>query len=179
MAKTKSQDSSNNSGNLPFEVRNSKIQGRGVFATKRIRPGQRLIEYTGERITQDEADRRYDDDSMDRHHTFLFEVDEENVIDAGKIGSDARYINHSCDPNCEAVNDGGRIFIESIKNIQPESELTYDYSYEHIGELPDELRQQYICLCGKAKCRGTILKVKKPRKRSKSRKTSTRKKSAA
>jgi uncharacterized protein len=184
MAKTNTTTNSNtnskdSSENLPFEVRNSKIQGRGVFATRRIRTGQRLIEYIGERITHDEADKRYDDDSMARHHTFLFEIDDENVIDAGRIGNDARYINHSCDPNCEAVNEGGRIFVESIRNIQPETELTYDYSYEHEGELPDELRQQYLCLCGKAKCRGTILKVKQRRKRSKSRKTSAGKKSAA
>ncbi len=160
----------------PFEVRNSVIQGSGVFALRRIRPEQRLIEYVGERITHDEANERYDDENMERHHTFLFEVDEENVIDAGRVGNDARYFNHSCDPNCEAVNEGGRIYIESIKNVQPGVELTYDYSYEHIGELPEELRLQYLCLCGAEKCRGTILKVKKPRKsRRKSTKTSSAK----
>ncbi len=164
------------SKNYPFEVRNSRIQGKGVFATRRIRPGQRLIEYIGERITTEEADNRYDDDAMDRHHTFLFEVDDENVIDAGRIGNEARYINHSCDPNCEAVNEDGRIFIEAIKNIQPGAELLYDYSYEHEGELSEELRQQYLCLCGSPKCRGTILKVKPRRKKRKSR---SKKKSAA
>jgi len=164
------------SNNYPFEVHNSRIQGKGVFATRRIRPGQRLIEYLGERITTDEADSRYDDDAMDRHHTFLFEVDAENVIDAGKIGNEARYINHSCDPNCEAVNEDGRIFIEAVRNIQPGAELTYDYSYEHEGELSEELRQQYICLCGTQKCRGTILKVKRRRQK---RKSCTKKKSVA
>ena len=107
-----------------FEIRTSPIQGRGAFATRRIRKGTRLIEYVGERISHAEADRRYDDDTMKRHHTFLFTLNNRTVIDAGVNGNEARFINHSCDPNCQAIEEDGRIFIEAIRNIQPGTELT-------------------------------------------------------
>lgn len=142
-----------------IEVRGSGIQGIGVYAVKPIKKDERIIEYVGERIHPDEADERYDDDAMDRHHTFLFEVDETACIDACRVGNDARFINHSCMPNCEAVNEEGRIFVEAIRDIEPGEELTYDYGYEHIGEVSDELRKQYVCYCGSPDCRGTILKV--------------------
>ncbi len=147
-----------------IKVRNSRIQGKGVFATKRIKKGQRIIEYIGERISPEEETLRYDDESMDRHHTFLFAIDEKTTIDAGRIGNDAKYINHSCDPNCEAVDEEGRIFVEAIKNIQPGTELFYDYAFEQEEPLTQELIDMYPCHCGTKKCRGTILKVKKKRK---------------
>jgi len=157
--------STNRNANSPlFRIRCSAIQGKGAFAVRRIKKGQRIIEYTGERITPDEVEQRYDDDSMDRHHTFLFEVDENMVIDATRRGGRARYLNHCCQPNCEAVNDDGRIFIEAIKNIQPGVELTYDYAYELEGHLSKALIAQYPCFCGAKRCRGTILKSKRRRK---------------
>ena len=146
------------------EVRNSRIQGKGVFAIKRIKKGQRILEYIGERISPDEETLRYDDESMERHHTFLFAVDEHTTIDAGRIGNDAKYINHSCDPNCEAVDEEGRIFVEAIKNIQPGTELFYDYAFKQEEPLTQELIDMYPCYCGTKKCRGIILKVKKKRK---------------
>lgn len=152
-----------------FKVRTSPIQGKGAFAVRCIRKGTRIIEYTGERIPNEEADERYDDDSMDRHHTFLFSVDKKICIDATVIGSDARFINHSCDPNCEAVNDDGRIFIEAIRTIQPGEELAYDYSFEHDGRITKALREQYACHCGAENCRGTILKVPKKKKKKRAR----------
>src|SRR5579872_6695482 len=94
----------------PFKIRQSKIQGKGAFATRLIRKGARVAEYLGERISHEEGDRRYDDDKMSRHHTFLFVVDKRIVIDAGKFGNDARFLNHSCDPNCEAVIEKRRVF---------------------------------------------------------------------
>lgn len=144
-----------------FELRSSPIQGLGAFAVRRIRKGTRVIEYTGERITPAEADARYDDEAMERHHTFLFAVDRRTVIDAAVQGNDARFINHSCAPNCRAVDDGGRIFIEAIHNIQPGVELTYDYSYD----LPWSQRKNYPCRCGAPACRGTIVKPPKKRKK--------------
>lgn len=141
----------------PFTVRQSKIQGRGGFAWRWIPAGTRIIEYVGERISTDEADTRYDDDSMDRHHTFLFSVDDDTVIDAGVGGNEARFINHSCDPNCEAVDDDGRIFIEALRDIAPGEELFYDYGYELDEPLTPELKAQYPCHCGAPHCRGTIL----------------------
>lgn len=141
-----------------FEVRDSGIQGRGVFALRKIKRGTRIIEYTGERISTDEESERYDDAAMDRHHTFLFEIDDEITIDGAVGGSDARYINHSCDPNCEAVNEDDHIFIEALKTIQPGEELLYDYGYEHDEPITDDLKRKYPCHCGSPKCRGTILK---------------------
>jgi SET domain-containing protein len=141
-----------------------------VFATRRIRPGQRIIEYAGERISNAEADRRYDEDGMRRHHTFLFTLNRKTVVDGNRQGSDARYINHSCDPNCVAVIEDGRIYIDALRNIQPGTELAYDYQYERTGPEDAELEEFYRCTCGAAKCRGTILKQKRKRSRSVSRK---------
>ncbi|MGQ0537394.1 MAG: SET domain-containing protein, partial [Gemmatimonadaceae bacterium] len=104
-----------NGAEPPFAIRRSRIQGRGAFATRRIKKGERLIEYLGERISWKEADRRYADAHMRRHHTFLFAVTRRTVIDAAVAGNDARFINHSCEPNCEAVDENGRIFIEALR----------------------------------------------------------------
>ncbi len=140
-----------------LELRSSAIHGQGVFALRRIHKGKRLIEYAGERITPGEADLRYDDDAMDRPHTFLFTVDEHTVIDAAAGGNEARFINHSCDPNCEAVDDDGRIFIEAIRNIRPGEELTYDYHLERKGRWRQGWAERYACRCGAPNCRGTLL----------------------
>jgi SET domain-containing protein len=150
----------------PFELRRSEIQGRGAFATRQIRRGQRIIEYTGERIGDDEADRRYDDDKMSRHHTFLFVVDDKTIVDAAVGGNDSRYINHSCDPNCEAVIERKRIFIYALRTIRPGEELAYDYQYERTKDHTAEDEKFYACRCGAPNCRGTILAPpKKPRKK--------------
>lgn len=152
---------------LPFELRSSPIHGQGVFAVRRIRTGRRLIEYLGERITPAASDQRYDDDAMERPHTFLFTVDAHTVIDAAVDGNEARFINHSCDPNCEAVDDDGRIFIESIRAIRPGEELTYDYHLERDGRWRKEWAARYACRCGAPNCRGTLLvKPKRPGKKS-------------
>ena len=142
---------------LPFEIRKSSIQGRGAFAKRQIRKGQRLIEYTGDRITPEEGDRRYVEDGMRRHHTFLFTVDAKTCIDGKRGGNESRYINHSCDPNCEAVIEDGRIFLFAKKAMAPGTELTYDYQYERTPEHTKEDEEFYRCLCGSPKCRGTIL----------------------
>ena len=141
----------------PFQIRRSSIQGRGAFATRRIRKGERIIEYVGERITWKAADRRYDDSAMGRHHTFLFAVTRRTVIDAAVRGNDARLINHSCEPNCEAIIEGGRIYIDALREIRPGDELTYDYAYERDADTTEEEERQYACHCGARRCRGTIL----------------------
>jgi len=150
-----------------YEVRQSTIQGTGVFAVRRIRPGQKIIEYAGERISNEEADGRYDDDNMERHHTFLFTLDKKTVVDGNRMGNDSRFINHSCDPNCEAVIEDGEIWIYALTNIQPGVELAYDYQYERTNDPKDE--KLYVCRCGSPKCRGSIMKP--PRKRRKSRRS--------
>ena len=146
----------------PIEVRGSAIQGHGVYATRMIPKNTWIIQYEGERIPHAEADERYDDDAMDRHHTFLFTVNDMWCIDAANYGNDARFINHSCEPNCEAVltEDETEIWICALRTIRPGEELTYDYGYEVDVESPDEARKKYPCHCGSAQCRGTILKLK-------------------
>ncbi len=150
-----------------YVVRNSLIHGRGVFALRYIRKGTKIVEYKGQRISNDEADRRYDDTKMRRHHTFLFTLDKKTVID-GAIsagGGDASYINHSCDPNCEAVITGDKIFIHAIRGIYPGAELTYDYQYERTGKDDAKLEKFYFCKCGAANCRGSIMKPAKRKSR--------------
>lgn len=135
-------------------VRDSRIQGKGVFAIQFIPAGTRIMEYLGERITHKEADRRYDDDNMDRHHTFLFAVDDNTVIDGAVGGNDTQYINHSCDPNCEPRTIRRKIIIYALRDIQQGEELFYDYAYERDQDDDDKM---FPCHCGTEKCRGTIL----------------------
>ncbi len=149
-----------------YVVRDSPIHGRGVFAVRYIRKGTRIVEYQGERISNREADRRYDDSKMKRHHTFLFTLDKKTVID-GAIsagGGDASFINHSCEPNCEAVITGKKIFIHALRGIEPGTELAYDYQYERTGKNDAELEKFYVCKCGSPNCRGTIMKAAKKRR---------------
>ncbi len=141
-----------------YEVRRSKIQGRGAFAILPIRKGKKIDEYWGQPITHEEADRRYDDNEG-RHHTFLFVLDDDTVLDARFGGNDARFINHSCDPNCETVIEDGHIWIKAIKAIKPETELVYDYRFEWQDEYEPEDVRYYACRCGTKKCRGTILRI--------------------
>ena len=91
---------------LPFEIRESPMQGLGAFATRAIPADTRLIEYAGQRLTPDEAEARYPDVEGERHHTFLFAIDDDVVIDAAFEGNEARFINHSCEPNCDAAASG-------------------------------------------------------------------------
>lgn len=140
-----------------FKVRRSKVHGRGVFAVRPIRKGTRIIEYLGERVTHEEADRRYDEKSPNDNHTFLFIVDKHVVIDAGVGGNAARFINHSCDPNCESAIEGRRVFIDAIRNIAPGEELAYDYQIVREKDDPDNVDEVFACRCGAKKCRGTML----------------------
>ena len=142
-------------------MRSSKIQGRGVFARRDIPKGTRLIEYTGERINNAEADRRYEDELMGRHHTFLFILNSRTVIDAAKGGNISKYINHSCDPNCVAWIEGQHIWIDAEKDIEAGEELTYDYEYDYDPEYTIEDLELYKCECGSRKCRGTIVDIPK------------------
>jgi len=147
-----------------FKVRNSRIHGKGVFALRRIRKGTRVTEYEGERVSHAEADRRYEHKADDDNHTFLFIVDGRTVIDAGVDGSDARFINHSCDPNCETVIENRRVFIEAIRTIQPGDELSYDYQIQREPGDPEDIDEVFACRCGAAGCRGTMLWPAEPRR---------------
>jgi len=140
-----------------FAVRRSSIHGRGVFALAYIPKGSRIIEYRGERISSDEADARYAEEHERSSHTMLFAVDEDIVIDATKAGNSARWINHSCAPNCETTDEDGRIFIEARRDIAPGEELTYDYNLILDEPHTPAVKREHACLCGMRRCRGTIL----------------------
>ncbi|TSA14113.1 MAG: SET domain-containing protein [Betaproteobacteria bacterium] len=146
-----------------FVVRNSGIHGKGVFALISIPAGTRLIEYTGERLTEAQVDKRYARD--DSTHTFLFSLDDGMVIDASTGGSSARWINHSCAPNCEAVDDADRIYIETLRAIRPGEELSYNYRIELEERHTPEMKRLYQCRCGARRCKGTILNVKTKKKK--------------
>lgn len=151
----------------PFEVRNSRVHGKGAFALRRIKKGTRITEYLGERVTHGEADHRYEDSDVNDNHTFLFVVDKRTVIDAAVNGNDARFINHACEPNCESEIEDRRVFIDAIKDIAAGAELNYDYQIGREKGDPPNVDEIYACRCGSPKCRGTMLW---PPKRAKSRK---------
>jgi len=140
------------------KVRGSKIHGRGMFASKEIPKGTRVIEYVGERITKAEGWRR----ELARQERakrggdgciYIFELNSRVDIDGSVLWNTARYINHSCDPNCESQVLRGRVWIVAIRNIKPGEELSYDYyyDYDHYHEHP--------CRCGADDCAGYIVKA--------------------
>jgi SET domain-containing protein len=142
----------------PFHIRRSAIHGRGAFATRLIPAGTRLIEYAGERLTPAEADAKYPDESQ---YTVLFAVDSDVVIDAAVNGNAARWINHSCDPNCDAVVEDGRIWIETIRDVRPGEELAYDYALILKERHTSAAKRRFPCHCGTGLCRGTLLAPKR------------------
>jgi hypothetical protein len=147
-------------------VRTSRIHGRGVYAGRRLTKGERIIEYKGEVISWREADRRPPSDPDDPTHTFFFSLDDgKHVIDANIGGNAARWINHSCDPNCETEEDDGRVFIEALRDIRAGEELFYDYGLVVDERITPTLKKQYRCLCGAKDCRGTMLALRKRSKK--------------
>ena len=151
-----------------IQVRNSKIHGRGVFAIVDIPAGKRLIRYRGEVITHAQADRRYDD-TLDTGHTFLFTLNDRYIVDANVRGNNARWINHSCDPNCEAsihVDANGderkdAVWIESLRPIKAGDELTYNYGIVLDVPHTKRLKSVWACRCGAKNCTGTMLQPKR------------------
>jgi len=137
-----------------IEVRESRVHGRGVYATKPIRKGTRIIEYTGKRVLWESAP-----DNPGDPHTFLFGLDNgTEVIDPAIGGNEARWINHSCEPNCEAIEEEDeRIFIYALRNLQPGEELFYDYALQVDGPITREVIEESRCFCGSPRCRGTML----------------------
>jgi len=145
------------------EVRNSPVHGRGVFAVAPIRKGTRILEYLGDRVSHEAADKRYEDHDESDNHTFLFIVDKKTVIDAGVGGNDARFINHQCEGNCESVIENRRVFIDAARDIEPGQELGYDYEIGREKDDPPNVDEIYACRCGSPRCRGTMLwPAKKP-----------------
>jgi SET domain-containing protein len=141
-----------------WRVLQSPVHGRGVFAARTIRKGETVIEYRGKRMTWDEACEQPASDESDPYHTFLFSLDDGRVIDAAIGGNAARWINHSCAPNCETYEDDrGRVYVAARRKIRPGEELSYDYRLEIEGKVGKRLRKAYACRCGARRCRGTML----------------------
>lgn len=152
-----------NGAGRKIQTRKSGIHGKGVFAVQDIAEGETLIEYVGEIISWKEAQRRHPHDPNDPNHTFYFHVDEDRVIDAKVGGNSSRWINHSCDPNCEADEEDGRIFIKALRNIPAGEELNYDYGLMLDEPYTKKVKAEYPCWCGAKNCRGTLLAPKRRR----------------
>ena len=140
-----------------FEVGSSSVHGLGGFASRRILRGTRIIEYVGERLTGAEVEARYAHEE-DNGHTFIFHVEGDVYVDASRQGNDSRFINHSCQPNCESDVVDGRVYITAIRDIEPGEELTYDYALE-LEDDPPGSNVHYACRCGSPRCRGTMLEA--------------------
>lgn len=151
-------------------TRRSPIHGNGVFAARDLPKGLRVIQYRGALRPHAEIDRCYGGDA-DSGHTFLFTLNDDWVIDANVGGNNARWINHSCAPNCEAVlyeDDKGdrrkdRVFIETMRAIRAGEELTYDYGIVLDEAHTPKLKKIWACRCGAKDCTGTMLQPKRRR----------------
>ena len=143
-----------------IQVRRSGVHGKGVYALKDLAEGETLIEYAGEVISWKEALRRHPHDPLNPNHTFYFHIDDQHVIDGKQGGNSSRWINHSCKPNCEADENGGRVFIKALRNIAAGQELFYDYGLIIDAKYTPELLAEYPCWCGSKSCRGTLLAPK-------------------
>ena len=157
MARLKNKDHLPKTTSPYIVVRKSMIHSRGVFARKDIPAGTRIIEYVGEKITKAESDRRAEG-PLNRYKknqncgaVYLFELNKRYDIDGDVPYNTARFINHSCDPNCETEVVRGHIWITALQDIQRGEELTYNYGYDY------EAHEEHPCYCGKERCVGYIL----------------------
>jgi uncharacterized protein len=141
---------------MALVIRRSKIHADGCYTTEPIRKGTRIVEYTGPHLTVEEADALYENSPR----TYLFGLEDgKSVIDGDGI---AAFINHSCAPNCEPDEVGGRVYILALRNIKAGEELAYDYNM-YDGDLDD----QAPCHCGSKKCRGSMYSREELRRREK------------
>ncbi|MFL9666033.1 SET domain-containing protein [Variovorax sp. AB1(2024)] len=143
-----------------IQMRRSDVHGNGVFAVQDLAEGETLIEYKGEIISWKEALRRHPHDPAQPNHTFYFHIDDGRVIDGNVKGNDARWINHSCEPNCEADEVDGRVYIKALRNIAAGEELNYDYGLIIDEPYTPKLLSEFPCWCGSEQCRGTLLTPK-------------------
>ena len=142
-----------------WKVKRSKIHGTGVFATQKIPKNTDIIQYVGEKISKKEGDRRSSLrikkflNSKITGSVYIFELNKKFDIDGSPLYNKARYINHSCEPNCEVNIKNNQIWISSIKKINTGDELSYDYGYE----FDKDDYKDHICKCGEKKCIGYII----------------------
>ena len=159
-AKTVNSRSSVSTGGRRIQVRESGIHGKGVYAIRPIKAGDRVLEYKGEIITWKKAEARHPHDKNQPNHTFYFHLDEGHVIDARHTGNSAKWINHSCKPNLEATQDGNRIFLHALRDIKVGEELSYDYGLVIDLRKTARVKKDFACFCGATDCRGTMLNCK-------------------
>jgi SET domain-containing protein len=126
--------------------RTSPIHGVGGFARSDMAAGARLIEYVGERITKQESLTR-----CERSNEYIFAIDDTHDLDGNVEWNPARFLNHSCEPNCEARFEHGHIWLVAIRDVRAGDELTFNYSYD----LEDY--REHPCLCGAASCVGYMV----------------------
>jgi uncharacterized protein len=124
----------------------SPIQGLGGFARTAIAKGTRILEYVGERISASESSRRCEDDNQ-----YIFALSPEQHLDGNVAWNPARFINHSCAPNCEAQMENDRIWIVASRDIRPGDEITFNYGYDL------ESYRDYPCRCGSPDCVGYMV----------------------
>jgi SET domain-containing protein len=137
-------------------VRRSPVHGKGVFAMRPLAAGERVLEYKGEITAWRDAVRRHRREGV-AGHTFLFGLSDGRVIDGSRGGNSARWLNHACMPNCETVEDEGRIFIHTLRLVDSGEELFIDYLLATEGAGDEEVRAQYACACAAASCRRSML----------------------
>lgn len=143
-----------------FIVQQSEIHGHGAYATELIKEGTVISEYTGNIVPPEQANSVLSSIEDEPDHTFSFMREDGSVIDAANGGNDSRFINHSCDPNCESFeDDDGHVWIRAIRDIDIGEELSFDYALCIDEVYTDELKSHYICHCGSSKCRGTLLNL--------------------
>tara|TARA_B100001057_G_C22545978_1_gene831543 strand:- start:10 stop:501 length:492 start_codon:yes stop_codon:yes gene_type:complete len=142
-----------------WKVKKSKVHGYGVFATQNIKKNKKIIEYIGEKITKKEGDKRSSIRikkylrSKVTGSVYIFELNKKYDIDGSPTYNKARYINHSCNPNCEVDIINDQIWISSIKNVKKGDELSYDYGYE----FDKDDFKDHECRCGAKNCIGFII----------------------
>ena len=144
-----------------IQVRPSGIHGKGVFALRPLKAGETVIEYTGAMLTWKAAQKRHPHNPAEPNHTFFFHIDDKHVIDGNDGGNAAKWINHACGPNCEADEVDGRVFIKTLRDIEPGEELNYDYGLILDGRHTAKVKKEFECRCGTPECRGTMLAPKK------------------
>jgi SET domain-containing protein len=145
-----------------YLVKQSKVHGTGVFARRAIAAGDCIIEYVGERIEWPEALKRSAQADGPLNLTYFFSLNDGRVIDGGSNGNEARFINHSCEPNCEALeHDDGRVYIYSLQEIARGEELSYSYPLIYEGRHTPAVKRAFECRCGAESCSGTMLMPKR------------------
>lgn len=128
-----------------------------MYAVRSISAGDIVLEYKGEIITWRKALTRHPHDLSQPNHTFYFHLDDGHVIDGKCSLAPAKWINHSCNPNLEAKQDGYRVFLEALRDIKPGEELFYDYALMIEGRKTAKDKKDHACLCGETNCRKTML----------------------